>query len=101
MSDSTKTLKISNLLRSIEFNSPTNVLDLLNKNKIYINQSCGGSGSCSTCQFIVLGGENNLSPRTEIESERAVERNFAQNERLACQTVIVGSIEIQIAATDD
>ena len=101
MSDSTKTLKISNLLRSIEFKSSVNVLDLLNKNKIHINQSCGGSGSCATCQFIVLSGENNLSPRTEIESERAVERNFAQNERLACQTVIVGFVEIQIAAADD
>lgn len=101
MSDSTKTLKISNLLRSIEFKPPANVLDLLNKNKININQSCEGSGSCATCQFIVLDGENNLSPRTEIESERALERNFAQNERLACQTVIVGFVEIQIAAADD
>jgi ferredoxin len=45
---------------------------------------------------LILKGLANCGPRTEIESERAEERDFYENERLACQTQVLGDIEIEI-----
>lgn len=78
------------------FKGRVNVLDFLNAHKVIIEQSCGGNGTCTTCRFFVLKGEENLSPRTELELERAEERNFSPNERLSCQTEVFGSVEIEI-----
>ncbi len=103
MNDSTKTLRIQNInsegiAQSIEikFNSPQNLLELLNAHNVGINQSCGGFGICTTCRVIVQSGQPNLSVPIEIESERAQERLFLSNERLCCQTELVGDVEISI-----
>jgi ferredoxin, 2Fe-2S len=93
---STKTLHILGNLDVINFKSPQNVLELLNASDISIDQSCGGNGICTTCRFFVLKGAEFLSERSELEIERAEERNFLSNERLACQTEISGSAEIEI-----
>ena len=98
MSDSTKTLIIHPNLRNIEYSEATNLLDLLNSRDVFIEQSCSGSGTCTTCRVFVLAGHDALGPRTEVESERAQERCFDQNERLACQTEVFGSCEIKIAS---
>jgi ferredoxin len=46
----------------------------------------------------VLNESNSaVSDRTEIEEERAHERNFSANERLACQTQVFSDVKIQIA----
>ena len=96
MVDSTKTLTILGNSSVLVFNKPTNVLDLLNANDISMNQSCGANGSCTTCRFFILKGLEFFSDRTEIELERAEERAFLENERLACQTIISDSAEIEI-----
>lgn len=101
MSDSTKTLIIHPNLRTIEYSEPTNLLDLLNSRDVFIEQSCGGSGTCTTCRFFVLKGDDALESRSEIENERALERGFDPNERLACQTEVFGSCEIRIASSPD
>ncbi|MBY0452282.1 MAG: (2Fe-2S)-binding protein, partial [Bdellovibrionaceae bacterium] len=79
-----------------EFSTGDNLLDTLNANKVGISQSCGGNGSCTTCAVLVLEGSDSLGPRTEIELERALERGFAPNERLACQTELCDSLIIRI-----
>lgn len=96
MSVSTKTLQISGLFSPLEFNRGENLLDTLNANKVSISQSCDGNGSCTTCRVFILKGLENCTPRTEIETERAVERGFENNERLACQTCMNGDVEIEI-----
>jgi 2Fe-2S ferredoxin len=100
MEVSTKTLTIvkqnSDEQIFIQFTDQTNVLDLLNATKISIEQSCGGSGTCTTCRIFVMKNLEALSPRTDIEQERALERRFSDNERLACQCQIKGSAEIRI-----
>lgn len=96
MSVTTKTLQIKNFFSSIEFITGDNLLDTLNANKVSISQSCGGNGSCTTCRVFILKGLENCTPRTEIEQERASERGFALNERLACQTILNGNVEIEI-----
>ncbi len=96
MSDTTKTLKIKNIFSPIEFTVGNNLLNTLNASGISIEQSCDGNGTCTTCRVFVLKGLENCSERSELETERAVERGFAENERLACQTNITGSVEIEI-----
>ena len=96
MSVSRKTLQISSLFSHLEFSRGDNLLDTLNANKVGISQSCDGNGSCTTCRVFILKGIDNCSPRTEIEMERALERNFAENERLACQTCLNDNAEIEI-----
>ena len=96
MSVSRKTLHIVGETNSIAFRTNENLLDILNANKISINQACGANGSCTTCRIIVLEGLENLTTRTEIELERANERQFSDNERLACQVNLLESVTIQI-----
>jgi ferredoxin len=98
VTDSRKTLIIEPNNLSVRFNSGDNLLDTLNANKIGISQSCGGHGTCTTCRVYVLNESNSaVSDRTEIEEERAHERNFSANERLACQTQVFSDVKIQIA----
>ncbi|MFZ3230174.1 MAG: 2Fe-2S iron-sulfur cluster-binding protein [Pseudobdellovibrio sp.] len=96
MVDSTKTLTIIGQNRTIFFKANECLLEILNANKISINQSCGANGSCTTCRVIIHSKSDFLSARTEIETERALERNFASNERLACQTLVLESVTIEI-----
>ena len=96
MSDSTKTLTIIKDFVELQFTEPTNVLELLNTNAVSIDQSCGGFGICTTCRFFVREGFSSFSCRTETEKERADERGFLINERLACQSFIYQSAVIEI-----
>jgi ferredoxin len=97
---STKTLHILGNYSPISFKVGENLLDTLNANKISISQSCEASGSCTTCRVLIHKGIENCTPRTEIEIERANERNFNANERLSCQTYLNGNVEIEILNPD-
>lgn len=96
MSVTTKTLQIRNYFSTIKFKGGENLLKILNANKASISQSCDGNGTCTTCRVFILKGVEGCSPRTELELERAIERSFANNERLACQTFILDDLEIEI-----
>ncbi len=96
MSVSTKTLHIVGETKAIAFKVNDNLLQVLNAAKVSINQACGANGSCTSCRVIVIGDKNCLTPRTEIESERAAERQFEDNERLACQAFLLDSVLIEI-----
>lgn len=60
-----------------------NLLQVALSNKIELAHTCEGMGSCTTCRVYVMEGA--MSPRTEVEQERASERGFKEHERLACQ----------------
>lgn len=79
-----------------------NLLQILNAHNIGISQSCGGFATCTTCRIIVTKGSEGLSERQEIETERAVERGFSENERLACQVEILAdsASDIEIIITN-
>ena len=65
-----------------------NLLRLCLKNKIDISHSCDGMASCGTCRVVVTSCAETLSPRNELEEEIANDRNYAPEERLACQLEI-------------
>ena len=78
----------------IDVKSSTSVtlLDTFNANKISINQSCGGSGTCGTCRVEIIQGLENLSNQTADE----VEFNLALNQRLSCQTKFNCDLTVKI-----
>lgn len=82
-------------ISEIESNESSTLLDLFNAHKISISQSCGGFASCTTCRIFVNKGVEKFPVRNELEAERAKERNFSVNERLACQ------VELSEIATDE
>lgn len=98
---SRKTLQIKDFFSDIDFSEGENLLDILNARKVGISQTCGGFGTCTTCRVLILKGAENCSPRTEIEQERASERKFLNNERLACQLQLNGNVEIEILNPDE
>jgi ferredoxin len=55
--------------------------------------NCGGYGQCGTCIVEIVEGLDNVSPRTDAE-ERIL-RKKPDSYRLACQTIVNGSISVK------
>jgi len=55
-------------------------------------RNCGGYGQCATCIVEIAEGMENLSPRTDFEKRRLKKK--PDNYRLACQTVVNGSVKV-------
>lgn len=55
-------------------------------------KNCGGYGQCATCVVEVEEGMENLSPKTDFEKRRLKKK--PDNYRLACQTMVNGSVKI-------
>jgi 2Fe-2S ferredoxin len=71
--------------KTVEIKGLSTVLDLALSNKVELNHSCGGMGSCTTCRVIVEEAPQGQPARTKEEQLRATERGFQDRERLACQ----------------
>lgn len=55
--------------------------------------NCGGYGQCGTCIVEIVEGEENLSPRTEVENRKLKKK--PNNYRLACQTLVNGPVTVK------
>ena len=77
-------------------NSSDSVLNVLQSNFIDWMHACGGKGRCTTCKMIVRVGMENLSPLTPAEIKYRNLRQLAENERLACQTKVLGVCLIRV-----
>ncbi|MCX6117048.1 MAG: 2Fe-2S iron-sulfur cluster-binding protein [Proteobacteria bacterium] len=90
---------------SVKIKSPTQVLDfsvrngiafqgLCAKHKTPIEFSCR-EGDCGICCIRVIRGAENLSEPTKIEKDFLQAMRADPDERLACQTRILGPVEIE------
>ena len=68
-------------------------LEALLDSRIDISHSCGGNGTCGTCRIVVTEGHTDLPLREELEREMAEDRDFKENERLACQIQVEHKIK--------
>jgi ferredoxin, 2Fe-2S len=59
-----------------------------------LGNSCGSVGVCARCRVRIVSGAENLSAPTTIEIRVASQRGFASDERLACQAVVGGDVEV-------
>ena len=58
--------------------------------------ACGGKGRCTTCKMIVLSGMEKINPLTVAELKYRNQGALANNERLACQSFVMGDIHIRV-----
>jgi ferredoxin len=70
------------------------ILDAARRADAPLGNSCGSIGVCGRCRVHVLSGAEHLSAPTTIEIRVAAQRGFASDERLACQAVVVGDVEV-------
>jgi len=82
--------------KEVQVRGEENVLLLALRNRIPIATSCGGSGSCGTCRVFVKCGQ----PRGEVEQAMAEDRDFKDDERLACQIAPEDGMVIDVAQDD-
>jgi 2Fe-2S ferredoxin len=81
-----KTLEVKDFSKTILCHVQENALDWMH--------ACGGKGRCTTCKLIVLEGSENLEPKTSAELRYENQGLLVNNERLACQVKINGSVTI-------
>jgi ferredoxin len=82
------------LCGAAEANPNETVLDAARRADVPIGNSCGGVGVCGRCCVRVLAGAENLSAPTTIELRVSAHRGFAAGERLACQAIVTGDVEV-------
>lgn len=69
-------------------------------NGVNHTHECGGNARCSTCRVLVLEGLENLCPRNEKEAKLAKTKGFADNIRLACQSIVSGDVKVRRLVID-
>jgi 2Fe-2S ferredoxin len=81
-------------IEEIDAPKKSNLLKLLQSKGISVGSACGGMGICASCKVTVIQGASHLSPPNEIEEDLAERNNLQRNERISCQTEVLGDIEI-------
>jgi 2Fe-2S ferredoxin len=71
------------------------ILEALIEAEIDIDHSCGGMATCGTCRVFVDQGLETFEVRNELELEISRDRNFAKNERLACQNLVKAGLVLR------
>ncbi len=71
------------------------IFEVAVKNSIPIAESCGGDKICGHCRVEVVQGMENLSKPELDELKLMSEKNFSENERLACAVKVYGDIKIK------
>lgn len=84
------------VLHSINLLPERSLLEVLKELSVDIDHSCGGNGTCGTCQIQLRGPVEALSKRSEVEIEMANDRGLLHDQRLACQCQILKSVKITI-----
>jgi len=80
--------------RRVEVEPGTHLLEAAQKAGIEMVASCGGIGICATCRVRVVDGEVTPPGSTEVEELGA--EQLAAGFRLACQTVPLGDVRLEI-----
>ena len=70
------------------------LLDVARRAGVPLGNSCGAVGICARCRVRIVDGAENLSLPTSMEIRFGEPRGFAEDERMACQAVVFGDVEI-------
>lgn len=86
-------LKVSDSVFDVERGD--NLYQVLTKNNISVRSSCGGVGACGDCIVKIIKG-GNLNEFTATESHYLGNVYHMTKERLSCQCIINGDVEIEL-----
>jgi 2Fe-2S ferredoxin len=78
----------------LEVSERLSLMDALTEAGIPVASSCGGNGVCNKCLVKILEGRENLSPETDLELDMRDIHGFEKNQRMSCQTHVLGDIKI-------
>lgn len=82
------------LAQTAEARPDESVLDVARRAAVPLGNSCGGVGVCSRCRVRVVAGRENLTPPTTVEVRFGAVRGFDEDERMACQAVVLGDCTV-------
>lgn len=91
-------MKVKFLPQDIELEIERNqtVLDLAEKNGIFIKSVCRGVPNCAECRVRVVDGEHNLLPPSKKETALIGTAHFVDGRRLSCQLICFGDITVDL-----
>lgn len=79
----------------LDANKGDNLYQVLTFNNISVRSSCGGIGACGDCMVKIINGDN-LNSFTATESHYLGNVYHMTKERLSCQCIIDGDVEIEL-----
>lgn len=85
---------VQNKRKPIQVDSGASLMFSLLSEDVPVASSCHGNGVCAKCRIQILQGAENLSPVREIEKGLSVRNSLKSNERISCQTQVLGDIII-------
>lgn len=91
-------IKINPINKTIEVAEGSNLRDELVKHDIYVKSTCGGVASCGLCVAVIESGEDYLNEFSFEEKQLLGNVFHITKERLTCQTIVMGDIEIDLSA---
>jgi ferredoxin len=87
-------VSFSPLGTSAEAKPNETLLDVARRAGAPIGNSCGSVGICARCRVQITLGAENLTAPTTIELRIGTQRGFTAGERMACQAVVIGDVEV-------
>jgi ferredoxin len=91
---SSKLVTFTPLGREAAAKADETLLDVARRAAVPLANSCGGVGVCTRCRVRILSGAESLSPPTSIELRFGSLHGFAEDERMACQSIVGGNCEL-------
>lgn len=79
---------------SLQVDRGENLMQALLKGGVPVASSCHGDGICAKCRLQVAQGFENLSVPNDTELFLREKFQLAPNQRISCQTLVNGDIEI-------
>ena len=74
--------------------SGATILAAANRSGVPVGQSCGGEGACGWCRVRIVAGAGNLEAPSARERALMIDKEFAPDERAACQARVRGDVSI-------
>ena len=92
-------MKVRFLPQDIEIEIAPNqtVLDVAQKNNIFVKSVCNGVPSCAECRIRVTEGNHNVLPPSGKELTLIGTAHFIDQRRLACQVKVFGDITVDLS----
>lgn len=87
-------LTLEKTQRQLEVRPEQTLMQNLLDQSLPVASSCNGDGICGKCRIQVLSGMENLSAETELEKILREKYHLDKNERISCQTYVLGDIRI-------
>jgi len=85
-------VKFERLQKEKKIAAGATLIAAANRAGVPIGQSCGGEGACGWCKVKIISGAGNLSEPSRREAQLIREKEFAGDERAACQAKVFGDV---------